>query len=57
MKKYLTFDSVAYSMSLLTFLFIAVTLCSACMQLQKRTAHARFMPEQINILNELEKPL
>lgn len=55
MKKYLTFDSVAYLMSLLTFLFIAVTLCSACMHLQKRTAH--FTPEQINILNELEKPL
>ena len=57
MKKYFTFDSVAYSMSLLTFLFIAVTLCSACMHLQKRTAHAHFTPEQINILNELEKPL
>jgi hypothetical protein len=52
MKKYLTFDSVAYSMALLTFLFIAVTLCSACVQLHERT-HA----QTVSIFDELEKPL
>jgi hypothetical protein len=52
MKKYITFDNVAYSMALLTFLFIAVTLCSACAQLHERT-HA----QTVSILDELEKPL
>jgi hypothetical protein len=52
MKKYITFDNVAYSMALLTFLFIAVTLCSACAQLHERT-HA----QTVSIFDELEKPL
>jgi hypothetical protein len=57
MKKYITFDRIAYTMSLSTFIFIAVTLCAACVDLQKRTAPHNFTPEQINILDELEKPL
>jgi len=57
MKKYITFDCIAYAMSLSTFIFIAVTLCVACIDLQKRTSPRNFMPEQINILDELEKPL
>ena len=52
MKKYITFDNVAYSMALLTFLFIAVTLCSACAQLHERTHQ-----KATNILDEMEKPL
>jgi hypothetical protein len=57
MKKYITFDKIAYAMSLSIFIFIAVTLCAACVDLQKRTSPRNFTPEQINILDELEKPL
>jgi hypothetical protein len=57
MKKHITFDKIAYAMSLATFIFIAATLCAACVDLHKRTAPHQFTPEQINILDELEKPL
>jgi hypothetical protein len=52
MKKYITFDSVAYSLALLTFVLVASMLCSACMQLHERTHQ-----KATNILDELEKPL
>ena len=52
MKKYITFDSVAYSMALLTFVFIASMLCSACMQMHERT-----QAQTVNIFDQLEKPL
>ena len=52
MKKYITFDNVAYSMALLTFVLVASMLCTACMQLHERTHQ-----KATNILDELEKPL
>jgi hypothetical protein len=52
MKKYITFDSVAYSLALLTFVLVATMLCSACMQLHERTHQ-----KSKNIFDELEKPL
>jgi hypothetical protein len=52
MKKYITFDSVAYSLALLTFVLVASMLCSACMQLHERTRS-----QTTNLLDELEKPL
>jgi len=52
MKKYITFDSVAWTLSLLTFAFIATMLCAACMELQERTNQ-----KAVNIFDELEKPL
>jgi len=52
MKKYITFDSVAYSLALLTFILVASMLCSACMQMHERTNQ-----KAVNIFDELEKPL
>jgi hypothetical protein len=52
MKKYITFDNVAYSLALLTFVLVASMLCSACMQLHERTHK-----QSVSILDELEKPL
>jgi hypothetical protein len=52
MKKYITFDSVAYSMALLTFVLVGSMLCSACMQMHERTHQ-----KAVNIFDELEKPL
>ena len=52
MKKYITFDNVAYSMALLTLVFVASMLCSACVELHERTNQ-----KAVNILDELEKPL
>ena len=52
MKKYITFDSVAYSLALLTFVLVATMLCSACMQMHERTHQ-----KAVNIFDELEKPL
>jgi hypothetical protein len=52
MKKYITFHSIAYAMSLLTFVLVASMLCSACMQLHERT-HS----QTTNLFDELEKSL
>jgi hypothetical protein len=52
MKKYITFDSVAYSLALLTFVLVGSMLCTACMELHQRTHE-----KTINIFDELEKPL
>jgi hypothetical protein len=52
MKKYITFDNVAYSMALLTFVLVASMLCTACMQLHERTHQ-----KATDILDEMEKPL
>jgi hypothetical protein len=51
MKKYITFDSVAYSLALLTFVLVGYMLCSACMQMHERTHQ-----KAVNIFDELEKP-
>lgn len=37
MKKYITFDRIAYGMATLTFLMVAGMLCSACMQMHNVT--------------------
>jgi hypothetical protein len=52
MKKYITFDSVAFAMAVLTFFFIFCTLCAACVNLQERA-----LEKEINIFDQLEKPL
>ena len=52
MKKYITFDSVAYSLAILTFVLVTSMLCSACVQLHERTNQ-----KAVNIFDELEKPL
>jgi len=52
MKKYITFDNVAYSLALLTFVLVASMLCSACMQMHEYTNQ-----KAVNIFDELEKPL
>lgn len=52
MKKYITFDSVAYSLALLTFVLVASMLCSACMQMHERTNQ-----KAVNLFDQLEKPL
>jgi len=59
MKKYITFDKIAYAMSLSTFIFIAVTLCAACVDLQKRTSENRKqMQEEVRAMfANIEKPL
>lgn len=57
MKKYITFDSVGFAMSLLTFLFVVCTLCSACINLHNRTSPVPFTEDQIKVLDNLEKPL
>jgi hypothetical protein len=59
MKKYITFDSIAYAMSLATFLFIAVTLCAACVDLQNRTnKNQKEMQDEVRVwMERLEKPL
>jgi heme/copper-type cytochrome/quinol oxidase subunit 2 len=59
MKKHITFDKIAYAMSLSTFIFIAVTLCTACVELQKRTSENRKqMQEEVRAMfANIEKPL
>jgi hypothetical protein len=59
MKKYITFDRIAYAMSLSTFIFIAVTLCAACVDLQKRTnSNKKQMREEVRAMfANIEKPL
>jgi hypothetical protein len=59
MKKYITFDSIAYAMSLSTFIFISVTLGAACIDLQKRTSENRKqMQEEVRAMfANIEKPL
>lgn len=52
MKKYITFDSVAYSLALLTFVLVGSMLCSACMELHERTNQ-----KAVNLFDQLEKPL
>jgi hypothetical protein len=52
MKKHITFDSVAYSLALLTLVLVASMLCSACVELHERTNQ-----KAVNIFDELEKPL
>jgi hypothetical protein len=59
MKKYITFDRIAYAMSLSTFIFIAVTLCAACVDLQNRTnKNQKQMQEEVRAMfANIEKPL
>jgi hypothetical protein len=57
MKKYITLNNLAWALAFLVPFVIATTLCAACVDLQKRTAPHNFTPEQINILDQLEKPL
>jgi hypothetical protein len=59
MKKYITFDRIAYAMSLSTFIFITVTLCAACVDLQKRTnSNKKQMREEVRAMfANIEKPL
>jgi hypothetical protein len=59
MKKYITFDRIAYAMSLSTFIFIAVTLGAACIDLQKRTSeNQKQMHEEVRAMfAHIEKPL
>jgi len=59
MKKYITFDRLAYTMSLATFIFIAVTLCAACVDLQNRTnSNQKQMREEVRAMfANIEKPL
>jgi hypothetical protein len=59
MKKYITFDKIAYAMSLSTFIFIAVTLCAACVDLQHRTSqNQKQMHEEVRAMfAHIEKPL
>jgi hypothetical protein len=59
MKKYITFDRLAYTMSLATFIFIAVTLCAACVDLQQRTnQNQKQMQDEVRAMfANIEKPL
>jgi|SanBayMetagenome_1026888.scaffolds.fasta_scaffold04335_8 hypothetical protein len=58
MKKYITFDSVAYPLALLTFVFIAVTLLTACLNLQNRVHQKNQMKQEVRAMfAQLEKPL
>ena len=59
MKKYITFDRIAYAMSLATFIFIAVTLCAACVNLQNRTNQKnKAIEEEVHAMfANIEKPL
>jgi len=59
MKKYITFDRIAYAMSLATFIFIAVTLCAACVNLQSRTNQQnKAMEEEVRAMfANIEKSL
>jgi hypothetical protein len=59
MKKYITFDKIAYAMSLSTFIFIAVTLFAACVDLQNRTnSNQKQMREEVRAMfANIEKPL
>ena len=59
MKKYITFDRIAYAMSLATFIFIAVTLCAACVNLQNRTNQTnKQMQEEVRAMfAHIETPL
>ena len=59
MKKYITFDKIAYAMSLSTFIFIAVTLGAACIDLQHRTSkNQKQMQEEVRAMfAHIEKPL
>lgn len=59
MKKYITFDKIAYAMSLTTFIFIAVTLCAACVDLHNRTSqNQKQLHKEVRAMFEnIEKPL
>ncbi len=59
MKKYITFDKIAYAMSLSTFIFIAVTLGAACIDLQNRTSkNQKQMQEEVRAMfAHIEAPL
>jgi hypothetical protein len=59
MKKHITFDRIAYAMSLATFIFIAVTLCAACVDLQNRiNKNQEQMHEEVRAMfDNIEKPL
>ena len=59
MKKHITFDKIAYAMSLSTFVFIVVTLGAACVDLQNRTSENRKqMQEEVRAMfANIEKPL
>ena len=59
MKKYITFDRIAYAMSLSTFIFIAVTLGAACIDLQNRTSkNQKQMQEEVRTMfAHIEAPL
>ena len=59
MKKYITFDRIAYAMSLSTFIFIAVTLFTACVDLHNRTTqNQKQMHDEVRAMfTHIEKPL
>jgi hypothetical protein len=59
MKKYITFDRLAYTMSLITFIFIASTLCAACVNLHhKTTQNQKQMHEEVRAMFvHIQKPL
>jgi sensor domain CHASE-containing protein len=58
MKKHITFSNVAYSMALLTFVFIATMLCTACLNLQNRIHEKQEMHKDVkNMFESLEKSL
>jgi hypothetical protein len=59
MKNYITFDRVAYAMSLSTFIFIAATLCTACVDLHNRTTqNQKQMHDEVRAMfTHIEKPL
>lgn len=59
MKKYITFDRIAYAMSLSTFVFISATLCAACVDLQNRTnKNQKRMNDEVRAMfTHIEKPL
>jgi hypothetical protein len=54
MKKYITFDSIAYVMSLSTFILILVMLLTACLNLHEK----KELQKDVNTMfDHLEKPL
>ncbi len=58
MKKYITFDNVAWSMAFLTFIFIASMLCAAVLNLQNRINQQQELNKDVReMFAQLEKPL
>jgi hypothetical protein len=58
MKKFMTFDSIAYAMSLMIFLFVAVMLCNSCMKLQQHVNQKQEMDKDVRAMfTQLDKSL